>query len=119
MVRESSNKHKIKKPYLNLICSKHVDDLKGASTKVVFDQLCAKLKENFGDLTIQIQTFEHLGITHEKKPDFSVVCSQDHYVKQLRPMSLDSLPADERRRSPTQIFFLLTALLSAALLGPS
>ena len=37
---------------LNLICSKHVDDLKGASTKTVFDQLCAKLKENFGDLTI-------------------------------------------------------------------
>ena len=62
---------------LDPVCTKHVDDLKGASTKAVFDDLCVKLKDHFGDLTIQIGQSEQLGITHDQRPDYSVVCSQD------------------------------------------
>ena len=75
--------------------AKHVDDLKGASTKPVFDAICRKLETQFGELTIQEKKFEHLGIIHDQQADFSVVCSQDHYVKQLRLVSLESLPSDE------------------------
>ena len=77
---------------LELVCSKHVDDLKGASTDVTFvDQLCKELTNQFGELTAQKRKFEHLGIQHVQNDDYSVECSQDHYVKQLRLMSLDSV----------------------------
>ena len=80
---------------LELVCTKHVDDLKGASTEETFDEICKKLKDEFGELTIQKRDFEHLGIMHHQLEDFSVERSQDHYVKQLRLMSLDSLPNDD------------------------
>ena len=80
---------------LDMLCTKHVDDLKGCSTEAVFDAFCAALTAHFGDLTIQKREFEHLGIKHKQLDDFSVECSQDHYVKQLRLMSLDSLPTDD------------------------
>ena len=69
---------------LDFPCSKHVDDLKGASPKPVFEALCTELKKHFGDLTIQERNFEHLGIMHKQLVDYSVECTQDHYVKQLR-----------------------------------
>ena len=34
---------------LDLMCTKHVDDLKGASTKQIFDDLCRNLQGHFGD----------------------------------------------------------------------
>ena len=80
---------------LDLVCTKHVDDLKGASSEATFDDLCRKLTAEFGELTIQKKRFEHLGIMHTQLEDFSVECTQDHYVKQLRLMSLTSLPIDE------------------------
>ena len=78
-----------------MVCSKHVDDLKGASPEPVFDQLCRELSKHFGDLTIQKRQSEHLGTLHVQNEDYSVSCNQDHYVKQLRLMSLDPLGADE------------------------
>ena len=49
--------------------SKHVDDLKGASSEKMIDELCMRLKEHFGDLTIQKREFEHLGIIHKELDD--------------------------------------------------
>jgi hypothetical protein len=80
---------------LEILCSKHVDDLKGASSEPVFDRLCQELAKHFGDLTIQKRTFEHLGTLHVQNDDYSVSCNQDHYVKQLRLISLDSLGTDD------------------------
>ena len=80
---------------LDIICTKHVDDLKGASSEETFDEICKRLSNEFGDLTIQKREFEHLGIVHKHLDDFSVECTQDHYVKQLRLLSLASLPSDE------------------------
>ena len=80
---------------LDIICTKHVDDLKGASSEETFDDICKRLSDEFGDLTIQKREFEHLGIVHKQLDDFSVEYTQDHYVKQLRLMSLASLPSDE------------------------
>ena len=34
-------------------------------------------------------------MVHDRKADYTVECSQDRYVKQLRLMALDSLPTDE------------------------
>ena len=80
---------------LELVCTKHVDDLKGASSEATFDDLCKRLTAEFGELTIQKKRFEHLGIMHNQLEDYSVESTQDHYVKQLRLMSLTSLPSDE------------------------
>ena len=79
---------------LDLVCTKHADDLKGASSESTFDELCHRLAKEFGEVTIQKRTFEHLGIMHKQLDDFSVESTQDHYVKQLRLMSLASLPSD-------------------------
>ena len=80
---------------LDLLCSKHVDDLKGASSERVFDELCKKLSTHFGELTMQKRRFEHLGTLHVQNDDFSVACTQDHYVKRLRLISTDSLPDND------------------------
>ena len=80
---------------LELVCTKHVDDLKGASSKATFEQLCRQLTHEFGEVTVQERSFEHLGIMHTQLEDYSVECTQDHYVKQLRLISIDSLPVDE------------------------
>ena len=46
-------------------------------------------------MAIQKRQFEHLGIMHDQRTDVTVECCQDHYVKQLRLISLDSLGSDE------------------------
>ena len=38
---------------LELVCTKHVDDVTGASTEKAFDKLCADLQKHFGELLIQ------------------------------------------------------------------
>ena len=38
---------------LDMVCTKHVDDLKGASSEATFDALCGDLTKEFGELTIQ------------------------------------------------------------------
>ena len=38
---------------LDIICTKHVDDLKGASSEETFDDICKRLSDEFGDLVSQ------------------------------------------------------------------
>lgn len=87
-----------------MVCTKHVNDLRGASSEETFGQICAQLSEQFGELTFPKKCFEHLGIMHKQLDDFTVESTQDHYVKQLRLMSLDSLPDDDEEKSMMLIF---------------
>ena len=77
---------------LVLIISTHVDDLKGAGTKKATERILEILTRAFGKLKVCRGSFEHTGVQHEQDPKtYEVSTTQDHYVKQLRPMALDSL----------------------------
>ena len=80
---------------LQMACSTHVDDLKGAATEPVADSFMNILEQEFGKLTRQKHKFEHTGVLHEMKADGCVECTQDHYVKQLRLISLDKAKGDD------------------------
>ncbi len=56
---------------LDLVCTKHVDDLKAASGEQTFDVMCKDLTKEFGELTVQKRCFEHLGICHRQLDDSS------------------------------------------------
>ena len=50
---------------LDLICTKHVDDLKGSSTRKDAESLKAHLESIVGDCKWQEGKFLHTGIEHE------------------------------------------------------
>ena len=47
-----------------------------------------RLEKAFGKVKEQLKHFEHCGIMHEQASDNSVVCHQDHYVKQLHALDM-------------------------------
>ena len=82
---------------LRAALSTHVDDLKGASTEAVAKEIPAVVEREFGTLKVQWREFEHTGVQHRQDADGTVHTSQDHYVRQLRPIAEDGfkhLPED-------------------------
>eukprot|EP00959_Pyramimonas_sp_CCMP1952_P109631 2293301-Pyramimonas_sp.AAC.1 len=77
-----------------MVCSTHVDDLKGASTDSIADAFRSALESEFGQLTRQKRRFEHCGVVHDQHEDGSAWCSQDHYAAQLS--------ADAGRQNPSR-----------------
>jgi len=73
--------------------STHIDDLKGASAEKHTDILKRRLEKEFGPLKFCIREFEHCGIQHQQLADKSVVTTQDHYCRQLRPLEYEGLRA--------------------------
>ena len=72
--------------------STHVDDLKGGCTSSVFCGLRAKLEQKYGDLTLSRPPFECIGVIHQQDGvTKAITCSQDHYVKQLRPIDVATI----------------------------
>jgi len=69
----------------------HVDDLKGASPAKVRDWIFSIFKERYDEITTSEPPFECVGIFHTQAPDYTIQISQDHYVKQLRPMVVPGL----------------------------
>ncbi len=75
-----------------MVLSTHVDDLKGAGKAEEREALLKALELKFGKLKISLNTFENVGVMHEQdKQSKQVRLHQDHYVRQLRPMSLDEV----------------------------
>ena len=100
-----------KVPAISAIVSAHVDDLKGATEPGEGERLLKALAAEFGELKIQRRKFEHTGIWHEQDADFSIRCSQDHYVKQLRLMPLDSAGEDHEEVTDTEAIASFWSLL--------
>ena len=78
--------------------SGHIDDLKGGGDEAVVAALLKDLERRYGKLKVQRENFEHVGIQHERQPDGSYKLHQNHYIEQLRALSLDdtsALPADQ------------------------
>jgi hypothetical protein len=76
--------------------STHVDDLKCTSSDEEKVRLVKILEEAYEKLVVHDMPFEHCGIMHEKIGS-SIRLSQDHYVRQLRPLAdpdLSTLPAE-------------------------
>ena len=75
---------------LALIMSSHVDDLKGGGTTEARELVLTELKKMFdGELKVQLDSFECLGVMHEQCPKtLEVWTHQQHYVKQLKPTSM-------------------------------
>ena len=69
----------------------HVDDLKGASPAKVRDWIFSIFKERYDEITTSEPPFECVGIFHTQAPDYTIQISQDHYIKQLRPMVVPGL----------------------------
>ena len=80
---------------MELLVSAHVDDLKGGAEEEVADKFMDALESSFGKLTRCKRKFEHTGVWHEQMPNGDIHTSQDHYVKQLRMISLDAAGPDE------------------------
>ena len=71
------------------VLTTHIDDLKGSSTESERTLLLNLLKKDYGsDVKCELGTFEHVGIKHEQKEDFSVWTHQDHYVKEISEMNI-------------------------------
>ena len=73
---------------LVLILSTHIDDLKGAGEPVVARDLYEALTKEFQKITKNETKFEHCGIMHCQNEDGSVTMTQDHYIKDLKPIPL-------------------------------
>ena len=71
---------------LILIATIHVDDLKRAGVLREIKNLIKILEEKFGKLTYTENKFTNCGITHERKPDGSIVVDQDEYIKAFKPI---------------------------------
>ena len=69
------------------ITSAHVDDLKITGNDKFLEWVIAAVEQVVGKLKIQRGTFEHCGIIHVQHDDCSVSISQDHYAKNLNPIS--------------------------------
>ena len=77
---------------LALIMSSHVDDLKGGGTTEARELVLTELKKMFdGELKVQLDSFECLGVMHEQCPKtLEIWTHQQHYVKQLKPINVDA-----------------------------
>ena len=77
---------------LVLIMSSHVDDLKGGGTQEARELVLGELMKMFdGELKIQLDKFECLGIMHEQCPKtLEIWTHQQHYVQQLKPINVDA-----------------------------
>ena len=69
---------------LTLLLSVHVDDLKITGEEHELKRVLELLTENFDELKIERDNFEHLGLKHTLEPDGSRTISQEHYVNELR-----------------------------------
>ena len=65
--------------------SGHIDDLKVTGEDAVMKQLLDNLEERYDRLKVQKDSFEHVGIRHDRLPDGSYELHQNHYVAQLHP----------------------------------
>ena len=74
--------------------SGHID-LKGCAAEPVINALIADLEKRYGELKVQRDNFEHVGIQHCKQADGSYILHQHHYVEQLRPIGLGSVRAQD------------------------
>ena len=52
--------------HLTLVMSTHVDDFKGTGRPEVAKRLIAILQTEFGTIKVQWNTFQHVGVMHEK-----------------------------------------------------
>lgn len=88
----------VKDNMVGILCTAHIDDIKGTGEQPLIDSLIACLKRYFGDdLKSTYYSFEHTGVMHEQdEKDFSVYTHQNHYVSQLKPIEpqLYSLKSD-------------------------
>ena len=78
-----------KRKKLVQVVSAHVDDLKGGDPPdgIMHKFLLSVLERHFGPLKDKhYDSFEHGGIMHRQFSDFSIECSMDHYLEQLRPI---------------------------------
>ena len=99
---------------LQLVCSTHVDDLKGASNEKIADAFMDALESEFGKLTRRKRKSEHCGVVHEQREDGSVWCSQDHYATQLRPTPVKKARYDDEQLEHQDRMAYLSLLGDAA-----
>ena len=81
VLRDKSNK-------LQAIVSTHVDDLKCAGDQAVLQSIIRAMEKLFGKCSAQWDDFMHCGIHHKRHADGSVTLDHNHYVHQIKPMSL-------------------------------
>ena len=93
---------------LILITTIHVDDLKIAGLSHEIKNLIKILEEKFGKLTYNENKFTNCGITHERKPDGSIVMDQDEYIKAFKPIHpkhYNHLPKDSECSAHLQALY--------------
>ena len=79
--------------------STHIDDLKGCGIESWQKKLYELLVSEFGKVSQDYKKFEHCGIMHEQHDDFTISITQDHYIKELKPIVVPM----EMRKKPEQI----------------
>jgi len=85
------------------IVSSHVDDAKGGAEPEVYAALKEKLESKYGKMKWEVGDFEHTGVKHEKIED-GYALHQEHYAKQLRPLSVDEVAhSDAEDAAPEQL----------------
>ncbi|CAK0801215.1 unnamed protein product, partial [Prorocentrum cordatum] len=84
---------------LHRLLSTHIDDLKGAGTPEWRARLFGQLKSKFGKIAVQEREFEHCGIQYKQLDDGSITITQDHYIKELKPIPLTA----EQKSSPDDV----------------
>ena len=81
---------------LVMVISSHVDDLKGGGETVHVNKLLKLLEENFGELKLSYNSFEHCGIVHKQSEDKKTISiCQDHYAAQLQLLDTSTFCTEE------------------------
>lgn len=88
---------------LVLIVSTHVDDLKLAGELGQLKAAIQALEKEFDQMKVQKAMdkdgFEHCGVVHRQRADYSIEVSQAHYAAQLKPID-DSLALHMKADEP-------------------
>ena len=81
--------------------STHIDDIKGSATDEERNKLATILKKHFGDdLKNKTESFEFTGIQHAQATNKSITTHQDHYIKELSIIPLESATANDNPDDP-------------------
>ena len=106
---------------LQLIMTKHVDDLKIAAQRELSEWLIGELQKTFGELKISWNTFLNCGVQHTQDPiTFEVELHQNVYISALKVISHTDLRsiANDDMATPEliELFVSLVGALAYALL---
>ena len=74
------------------ICSTHVDDLKFGGVPATLDAILKTLTDQFGELKVHRDSFEHCGIMHDLQPDGSYHLHQNHFAQRLKNVDMSTVP---------------------------